>query len=139
MEGLGRSVGGLSTKLHAVVDALGLPIRLCLTPGQASDAPIGPKILNKLPPSTYVLADKAYDNQHMAAAAHELNAQLTVPSKRNRKQPRAIDTHVYKERHLVECYFGKLKRCRRLATRYEQTAASFLGFAYLASTLIWLN
>ena len=86
-----------------------------------------------------VLADRAYDTTAMEQAASDLNAELVVPSKKNRKYPRKIDKHLYKERHTIECCFGKLKQFRRIATRYEKTAASFLGMVHLASALLWLR
>ena len=63
---------------------------------------------------------------------------VVIPSKSNRKNPRKTDFHLYKERHLVECFFNKLKQYRRAATRYEKTALNFLGFVLVASIRIWL-
>lgn len=62
-----------------------------------------------------------------------------IPPRRNRKMQRYFDRHIYRERHQIECLFNRLKQFRRIATRYDKTATSFLGFVYLAAALIWLH
>lgn len=87
----------------------------------------------------YWIADKGYDANAIVTAIEASGAIAVIPSKSNRKEQREYDSHVYKERHQIECFFNRLKHFRRIATRYEKTAVSFLGFIYLAATLVWLR
>ena len=67
------------------------------------------------------------------------NCQVVIPSKSSRTEPRKYDKHLYKDRHLIENFFAKLKQYRAIATRYDKTAVNFLGSIYLASSIVWLN
>ncbi len=87
----------------------------------------------------YWIADKGYDSQAIVTQVEAMGAVAVIPSKSNRKVQRKYDTHIYKERHQIECLFNRLKQFRRIATRYEKTASSFLGFIYLAASLVWLR
>lgn len=84
------------------------------------------------------IADKGDDANNVIEAIENKKMTVVIPSKSNRKVQRAIDGHLYKERHLVENFFCKIKRYRRVATRYEKTAANFLGFVLFASVRVWL-
>lgn len=136
-EALGRSRGGFTSKLHAVVDALGNPLRLALTPGQQADCGVAADLLKGLAVGA-VLADKAYDTNALVAQIRQAGAAVVVPSKRNRRAPRLLDRNLYADRNKVERFFNRLKQYRRLATRYDKTAASFLAFAQCAATFVWL-
>jgi transposase len=137
-EDIGRSTGGLSTKIHAVVDALGNPVSFFLTPGQACDLD-GADVLLPDVEAEAVLGDKAYDADDRVIKVLEKRGIVPViPSKSNRKEPRPYDTFLYKARHLVENFFAKLKQYRALATRYDKRSANFLGGIYLAASVIWL-
>ena len=128
---IGRSRGGLTTKIHVAVDALGNPLRLIATAGQVHDSTQAEALVDGFVPA-YVIADKAYDtNQFRAFLAFRADA--VIPSLGSRKQPIAHDKHRYKERHLVECFINKIKHFRRVATRYDKTVASFLGFVAIAA------
>jgi len=83
-----------------------------------------------------VLGDKAYDTNDILDYINNAGAVSNIPPKRNRIVQRAYDKHVYKERHLVECFFEKLKNFRRISTRYDKNAASFLAFVHLAAICI---
>lgn len=136
---MGRSKGGLSTKIHARTDALGNPTAFQVTPGQASDVEGADVLLNDLE-ADRLLADKAYDADERVIERLEQNGITPViPSKRNRRYPREYDKELYKARHLIENFFAKLKQYRAIATRYDKLAESFLGAIYLAATVIWLN
>nr|WP_197031956.1 IS5 family transposase [Hymenobacter swuensis] len=136
-EALGRSRGGFTSKLHVVVDALGNPLRLALTPGQQADCTIAADLLAGLRVGA-VLADKAYDTNALVAQISRMGAAVIVPSKRSRRTARALDRNLYADRNKVERFFNRLKQYRRLATRYDKTASSFLAFAQCAATFLWL-
>ena len=136
-EALGRSRGGFTSKLHAVVDALGNPLRLALTPGQQADCSVAADLLQGLAVGA-VLADKAYDTNAIVAQISQAGAVVVVPSKRSRRTPRVLDRNLYADRNKVERFFNRLKQYRRLATRYDKSACSFLAFAHCAATFVWL-
>jgi transposase len=139
---LGRSRGGLTTKIHAVVDAQGLPIRLGLTAGQAHDGPAALGLLDRLDPRTIVLADKAYDADGIRNLIEAQGAVPNIPAKSNRKWKPCFSKVLYRERNLVERFFSKfskLKHFRRIATRYDKLAENFLAMVQLASTRLWLR
>ncbi len=136
-QALGRSRGGLSTKIHIVVDALGYPVDLRLTGGQAHDATQAAALLRGKR-SQYVIADKAYDANAIVALITAQGAEPVIPPRRG-TTPRKVDWHLYKERHLVECCINRLKRFRRLATRYEKTARSYLAMVTIACVLTWIE
>jgi len=136
---MGRSRGGLTTKIHAVVDAKGLPIRLDLTPGQAYDGEAAMGLLNALPEDAMVLADKAYDANVIREMIEGQGAWANIPPKSNRKDPICFSPHLYKARNLVERFFNKIKHFRRIATRYDKLAANYMAMIKLASIRIWLR
>ncbi|MDO7874749.1 IS5 family transposase [Hymenobacter sp. ASUV-10] len=136
-EALSRSRGGFTSKLHAVGDALGNPLRLALTPGQQADCTVAADLLEGLAVGA-VLADKAYDTNALIAQIHQVGAAVVVPSKRSRRTARELDRNLYADRNKVERFFNRLKHYRRLATRYDKTATSFLAFAHCAATCVWL-
>jgi transposase len=120
-QGLGRSRGGLSTKLHVATEALGLPLRLIASAGQRSD-----------------IADKGYDADHLIDAIAKAGAEPVIPPRKHRKTQRSHDADFYKERNRIERFFNKLKQFRRVATRYDKLPANFMGFVKLAA-IIWLR
>ncbi|GAB4039171.1 hypothetical protein GCM10028809_59520 [Spirosoma gilvum] len=127
----------MTTKIHALVDALGNPIRIELSPGQAGDAPYAATLLADC--ETFgVIADKAYDADWLLEGLAHNGCDAIIPSKLNRVAQRQIDGNLYADRNKVERYFNKLKQYRRVATRYEKTADSFLAMVYLASSMILL-
>jgi transposase len=136
---MGRSRGGLTTKIHAVVDAKGLPIRLGLTPGQAYDGESAMELLNALPENAMVLADKAYDANAIREMIDGQGAWANIPPKSNRKDPICFSPYLYKARNLVERFFNKIKHFRRIATRYDKLAANYMAMIKLASIRIWLR
>lgn len=85
-----------------------------------------------------VLADKGYDAGHFVDEIEALDAEAVIPSRKNRKVPREHDAELYKDRYKIECFFGRIKHYRRIATRYEKTARNYLALLHLASALVWL-
>ena len=138
-QAIGRSKGGLSTKIHARTDALGNPTGFYLTDGQAHDLN-GSDVLLDLSLSQTWLMDKAYNSRdRVIAPILAAKGQIVMPAKSNSIDQRDYDRHLYKERHLIENFFAKLKQYRAIATRYDKLAQNFLSAIYLASTIIWLN
>lgn len=137
-QAIGKSRGGLSTKIHAAVDALGNPVRLLLTAGQRSEY-IQAEALIAGFEAGYVLADRGYDSDAFVSAITESRAIPVIPPKINRTVPREFDRSLYKERNRVERFFQKLKHFRRIATRYERLARNYQAMLSLVSTVIWLN
>ena len=135
-EALGRSVGGFSCKIHVLTDALGYPLRLRLTPGQTADVTQAKAIVTGVPIKV-LLADKGYDSQDFVDYLHQQGIEALIPSRSHAKQPRPYDRVVYKERHLIECFFSKIKQYRRVFTRFDKKAQNFLSFLYFVSVLIW--
>ena len=137
-QAIGRSRGGLTTKIHALVDALGNPVELMLTPGQAHDLACAEPLIESVDLGA-LIADKAYDADALidTLSLREINA--VIPPKANRKNPRACDFALYCERNLVERFFNKLKHFRAIATRYDKLARNFLAGVQLASAMILLN
>ena len=87
-----------------------------------------------------LLADKAYDaDERVRQKLKEKGCMAVIPPKSNRKTPPDYDKDIYKERHLIENFFARLKQYRAIATRYDKTALNFLGAIYLAAIVIWLN
>ncbi|KAB0267827.1 IS5 family transposase [Microvirga brassicacearum] len=136
---MGRSRGGLTSKIHAVVDADGLPVRLGLTPGEAHDNRLCSVLLTALQPRTTLLADRGYDADWIRELASQRGAWANIPPKRNRKEPICFSPYLYRARNLVERFFNKIKQCRRVATRYDKLAANYLAFVKLASIRLWLR
>jgi transposase len=138
-EAIGLSRGGLSTKIHALVDALGNPLAFLLTAGQAHDL-VGADALLPQMAADQLIADKAFDaDARVREPLARAGKSAVIPPRPNRLAPADFDRHLYKERHLVENFFCKLKQFRAIATRYDKTARNFLAAIHLAAAIIWLN
>jgi transposase len=137
-QALGRSRGGFSTKIHLKTEALGNPLTFGLPPGQQHDITQAEAWLGD-DDCDYVLADTSYDANDLRTSIAATGATAVIPSRKNRKVPYAYDKHLYKERHLFECCFSKLKQYRRIFSRFDKLDARFLGFLSFAATLIWLR
>ncbi len=122
---MGRSRGGLTTKIHALVDAEGRPIRMALTPGQAHDGTTAEELLANLTPGATLLADKAYDSNAIRQQVQEQDVWANIPPKSNRKGSFVFSAFVYRYTNLVERFFNKLKQFRGLATRYDKNPDNF--------------
>lgn len=137
-QALGRSRGGFGTKIHAAVTPLGHAAELELTGAEASDCKHLCGLIEGHEPDA-VLADKGYDSGENREAIEAMGADPCVPGRKNRKEQIEYDRHLYKERNVVERYFGKLKQWRRVATRYDKKARNYLGFVWIASIDISLE
>ncbi len=136
---VGRTKGGWNTKLHAVVDGLGNPVEFLLSAGNDHDSVHAVELLKKVRISgSAVLADRAYGARTIREYISDHGASYVIPPKSNVSVPWPVDWSLYKECHLVECFFQKIKWFRRIATRYDKSDASFRAFVYLASIAILL-
>lgn len=122
-----------------MVDERGLPVRLALTPGQASDKAAAPALLDGLPGAPVVIADGGYDWQHLIELVRQRGGQAHIPTQRDRKVQRSVDRDIYRQRNLVERFFCKLKHFRRIATRYDKLARNFLAAVAMAAARLWLR
>jgi transposase len=137
-QALGRSRGGFSTKIHANVDALGNPLRFLLTGGQRHDITQANDLVADFD-FERVIADRSYDSDDFLDRIAEKQAEVVIPPRKNRKEQRDYDHYLYKERHLIECFFNKIKNYRRLFSRFEKLDQRLLGFLSFAGALIWLR
>jgi len=136
---IGISRGGRTTKIHVIVDALGNPIHVHLSAGNLHDSTEAETALSDVPlEGTVVLADKAYGSKSIREYIVHAGATCCIPPKSNEKHPWECDWFLYKERHLVECFFQKIKQFRGVATRFNKLACRFLAFVQLACIMVWL-
>ena len=136
---MGRSRGGLTTKIHALVDANGLPITLKLTEGQAHDGRSTEDMLGTVKAGAILLADRAYDSDSLRQALENRGAWGNIRQMPNRKKRPAFSAWLYRQRNAVERFFNKLKHFRAIATRYDKRDDNFLASVKLASVRIWLR
>ena len=158
---IGRSRGGLTTKLHTLVDGHGLPLVIQAGPGQGGDSPMLPVLLDYLSvarpgpgrPRTRpeaLLADKAYSSRGHRALLRERGIKAVIPERADQQQhrvrrgtaggrPVSYDTEMYKDRNVIERSYEKFKQWRGLATRYDKLAVIFRGGAILRSIIMWLR
>jgi transposase len=134
---IGKTKGGWGTKIHIVVDGLGYPIDLLLTESQVNDNIVAEQLL-KGKRSQNVIADKAYDTNNIREMLAEEEKIAVIPNQGRRIERFEYDKDMYKERHLVECFFQKIKCWRRIATRYEKTIGMFTGMLTIACILTWV-
>jgi len=150
---IGRTKGGLNSKLHAVCDGEGRPVRLLLTEGQQSDHKGAATLLPGLPPAKEMLGpshglranhcqavDKGYDSDAYRAALTERGITSCIPPRAKRKHPAVYCKTLYKQRHKVENMFAKLKDWRRIAMRFDRCAHTFFSAIQIAAVVIfWIN
>lgn len=123
--------------MHVAVDALGNPLRVILSAGQVADIEQAAALIQDQP-ADFVVADKGYDSDALVETITAQGSQAVIPPRSNRLNPRSFDRHIYKSRNLIECFFGRIKQFRRIATRYDKLAKSFLSFVHLACAFVWL-
>ena len=124
--------------MHIAVDALGNPLRFLLTAGQCHDQTQANALVKEVK-FEYFLADKGYDAKEFLEGLKQRGAEIVVPSRSNRKEQREYDKHLYRERHLVECFINKMKQYRRVFSRFEKLSKNYLSFLHFVSSLIWLR
>ena len=137
-QALGRSRGGFSTKVHIAVDALGNPLRSLLTAGQRHDSPQASMLIEGYEPRV-LIADKGYDSNPLLEAVTAKGIEAVIPPKKSRLVQREYDRHLYRERHLIECFISKIKQYRRVFSRFEKLSKNYLGFLSFVSALVWLR
>lgn len=136
---MGRSRGGLTTKIHALVDFNGLPINLKITEGQAHDGRSADDMLDSVQAGHILLADRAYDSNALRETMAVRGAWANVRAMPHRLNPPAFSPFLYRQRNAVERFFSKLKHFRAIATRYDKRDDNFLASIKLASMRIWLR
>ncbi len=136
---MGRSRGGLTTKIHALVDACGLPILLKLTEGQANDGRSAQDMLDTVGCGDVLLADATYDSNALHETLAARGARANVKPMPNRLKPPPFDRPLYRQRNLVERFFNKLKHFRPVATRYDKRDDNYIASVKLASIRIWMR
>lgn len=129
----------MNTKLHAVTDTVGRPIRFVITAGQVSDYKGAAALIDDLPKAGWLLADRGYDADWFRKALLDKKIKPCIPGRKSRKKPVKYDKRRYKRRNRIERMFGKLKDWRRVATRYDRCPNVFTSAIALAATvLFWL-
>jgi transposase len=109
-----------------------------LSAGNHSDVEHGPELIADLPAEN-IIADKGYDSDAFVSQIESAGKRAIIPPRKNRKEAREYDKHLYKERHLVECFFNKIKQNRRIATRYDKLARNYLSMVLIGAILILLK
>jgi transposase len=122
-----------------VVDQDGLPVRLVLSAGQASDKAAVAELIEGLPPASALIADRGYDAKAIVDLVATKGGVAHIPTQKDRKVQRTVDPALYRQRNLVERFFCKLKHFRRVATRYDKLARNFLAAVLIASTRLWIR
>lgn len=136
---MGRPRGGLTTKIHALVDAAGLPILLKLTEGQAHDGRTARDMFNSIQDGNILLADRAYDSDALRRWLDKRGAWGNIRAMPQRLNPPVFSAWVYKQRNAVQRFFNKLKHFRAVAARYDKRDDNYLASTKLASLRIWLR
>ena len=127
----------MNTKLHAVTDAIGRPIRFFLTAGQVSDYTGARALVSSLPASDWLLGDRGYDADWFRESLVNMGITPCIPGRKSREKPVKYDKRRYKRRNRIEIMFGRLKDWRRVATRYDRCPKVFLSAIALAATMIF--
>lgn len=130
--GAGRSRGGLATKIHALTDANGLPVKIVITPGQTHDIKAAAELLADIRHGQMVLADRAYDADWLCAMVAGGGGWANSPPKRNQRDPVCFSPWLYRQRNLIERFLNKLKYYHHIATRYDKLGSFFLAMTKLA-------
>jgi len=128
----------LTTKVHLVVDALGLPTEFEITEGQRHDSQLASTLIERSKPRC-LLGDKAYDSDAIRAQLRDVQCDAVIPPKSNRKNTLIWDQELYKARSEIECTFSLLKQARRFATRYEKTARNYAAVVSIGCAVLWLR
>ncbi len=139
-QAIGMSRGGKNTKIHAIGDGLGNPLALLLSPGNDHDSRHAVSLLGQAEiRGSNVIRDKAYGSQAIREYITSREGGYTIPLKSDNHEPWFVDEHVYKERHLIECFFQKIKWFHGIFTRYDKRDASFFAFVLVAASVILLK
>ncbi|WP_183513433.1 IS5 family transposase [Methylobacterium brachythecii] len=138
-QAIGRSRGGRTTKIHALIDRLGRPLAFLLTGGQMADCTAGALLLERLPACSILLADKGYDSDAIRRQIEAAGTAPNIPPKANRRWKPCFSPVLYRGRNAIERMFGRLKDFRRIATRYDRLASNYLAAICIAAIVsYWL-
>jgi transposase len=132
---VGKSRGGLGTKIHLIATDERTALAAVLTGGQAGDAPAFDVAMREVPEetaATAIVADRAYDSDEIRKDLADAGFEIVIPTKRNRKEPIPHNKEKYKTREKAERLVNRLKRLRRVATRYEKLGSVFLAMVHIA-------
>lgn len=136
---LGRSRGGFSTKIHALVDTKGRPIHVELTPGQQHESTVAAAIIENHARGEALIADTGYDSDAIRDQLTAMRMKAVIHAHPGRNKKPRLDRRRYAERYRVEVFFHGLKRFRALATRFEKTSRNYLALVQLACSMMWLQ
>ncbi len=138
-EAIGKSRAGQTTKIHLAVDAFGKPIEFSITGGQVHNCTAAPDLLDKLPKTETLIADKGYDSERLREQIVQKASKAVIPRKRNSiKGNEDLDRGLYRYRHLVENAFARLKQFRALATRFDKLKRNYESVVAMACAFLWL-
>lgn len=137
-QGLGRSKGGFTTKIHTAGDALGNPLNFIITAGEKHDITQAEALIEGISGSI-IIADRGYDSEAFRAKIEQQNCISVIPSRSNRKKLFLHDKHIYKERNFVECFFSRIKHYRRILYRFDKILRNYQAFLDFAGALVWLR
>lgn len=137
-EAMGRSRGGITSKIHVIVEALGLPLKFIVTAGNVNDIKMAKPLIQSIF-NSHVIGDKGYDSNDFRTSLIDRNCTPVIPGRSNRKKPVLYDEIMYKERNYIERFFSKIKHFRRISTRYEKTTRNFLAMLHILGALAWLQ
>ena len=136
-QAIGRSRGGRTTKIHAIVDSCGRPITLEVTPGQIGDVRVALALISAVPAGRSLAGDAAYDSDGLRRFLLERGTVPVIPNNPTRKTMHPFDEEAYRQRNTIERMFCRLKDWRRIATRYDKLATNFAAAIALAAIIIW--
>ena len=137
VQGIGRSRGGPTTKIHALTDGCGRAVALLLTPGNCADISAAPSLLAARSAPRRLIADKGYDANSLRSSLKAQQTEAVIPSTTARKRPIPYDRQAYRQRNRIERAFCSLKDFRRIATRYDKLARNFLAAVEIAAVILW--
>lgn len=136
---LGKTKGGCNTKISAAVNVVGMPLSLRLVCGNEHDSISAVDTIRGLVEGSLVLADKAYDTNKIRAYIEDSGGIAVIPPRSNRKDPIEYDAQFGKNRHRVENFFARMKRFRRISTRYDKLPETYMGFVSIAAITDWIK
>ena len=137
VQGIGRSRGGPTTKIHALTDGCGRAVALLLTPGNCADISAAPSLLAARSAPKRLIADRGYDANSLRNSLQAQQTEAVIPSTTARKRPIPYDRQAYRQRNRIERAFCSLKDFRRIATRYDKLARNFLAAVEIAAVILW--
>ncbi|KWS54195.1 IS5 family transposase, partial [Pseudomonas amygdali] len=138
-QAIGKSRAGNTSKIHLAVDACGLPIAFDVTAGQTNDCSQAASLIAKVPDAEVIIADKGYDTEAIRAQVEQQGSKVVIPRKRNSLKGNAdLDKGLYRNRHLVENAFARLKHFRAMASRFDKLKRNYESVIAMACAFLWL-